>query len=90
MAEDGRLLLHLGSYLRASGVPAVAFEAVDGFTYHKHFGIFCAAMRSAGFVCLWRSSLHLSEVSCASRRRYFLIFAREDVGAQVELKTRTS
>ena len=89
MAEDGRLLLEVVSYLRVSGVPAVAFEEVDGFVHHKHFGIFYAAMRSAGFVCLWRSLLQLSEVLCASCRCFFLIFAIEEVSAQVDFKTRT-
>ena len=77
-SPDGLLVLQLAELFRVSSVKVVLLEEVDGFQSHKHFQVFYAAMRAAGFLCRWRASLQLGDVAPAYRRRYFMIWARED------------
>ena len=85
-SPDGVLLLEVIEVLRVTEVPVVIFEEVDGFSRHRHFPVFYSAMRSAGYICCWRAPLQLAEVCPASRKRYFLLFAREEAAARVDFK----
>ena len=86
---DGMLLLELVEYVRVAVPPVVVLEEVDGFARHSHFSVFYSAMRSAGYVCQWRSSLQLSEIAPASRKRYFLVFVHQDFAVDVSFCART-
>ena len=75
-SPDGIIVLQLAELFRVSSIKVVLFEEVDGFQFHKHFQVFYASMRAAGFVCHWRTSLQLGDIAPAYRRRYFMIWAR--------------
>ena len=87
-SADGMLLLEVVEFLRVTGIAAAVVEEVDGFSRHRHFQVFMAAMKSAGFICQWRGSLQLSEIAPASRRRYFLIFVHKDHQCDVQFQPR--
>ena len=73
-SPDGLILLQVVDYLKAVSAAVAIFEEVDRFPKHHHFQQFCDAMRQAGFVCVWRASVQLAEVSPSYRCRFFMVW----------------
>ena len=80
-APDGLLILQVVDYLKVMAPALVVYEQVDGFSKHPHFPVFFHAMEQAGFSCVWRGSLQLSDIAPTSRRRYFLVWRHRENGS---------
>ena len=81
-SQDGSILLELAQLLQVTNIPVVVLEELEGFPHHKDFGTVCAAMRQAGYCCRWKATLQLSDVAPASRRRFFMVWVREEWPSQ--------
>ena len=81
-SQDGSILLELAQLLQVTNIPVVVLEEVEGFPHHKDFSTVCAAMRRAGYCCRWKATLQLSDIAPASRRRFFMVWVREEWPSQ--------